>query len=705
MRNSKEKRRRHCLSRNTSLDLDLLAPENSTNFVSTQTLGQSYDDINVDYGHQVIVNQRRNTFGESDRKRNGSKTNDKQSMGQCRDNLIVGHKINEQENYVLENEEINEDLCGRGVIKARLRLAKLNTQDEPPAVSKPGILHRRNSIDSPTTSRNESENLLKSVAVQSNALKENQLGVARPRKKLSFKEPVECSKFLDLKSDTLPRATKFLEQYEEQRSGSLDFELESQAMRIVRTVGQAFEVCHKFNLQKNSLDNNDDHSDTPCEFTDKCSEISEDDDDRKKEEALPAAQLKRPSHLDIMPTSNFNFRKTSDNEDKSPSSPLSPGQEMQKLREQLEQQALQTREALSQLMLVREQLITETNARIEAQARTQQLLQQNRELLEHLASLGSYNESDRPGLTPATIGLAPQSPLSMMLSDANDPGSPLRKSFIHSTTSNNNNLASINQQLNNLGSINHQLNTLSQQLSGLNQQSQNLQNIQTLGNNFNAILPTMNNNLISQDLMQQQDLFQSNQELLNRLQALNIGFNSNSISNYSPKGSYMYSTNQLSPNNNSINMNLLSSPSSVGNLTPSPILNRSSYSSSPMEDSLGVSMERNLDRMSNESQFIRPLSQVGTMTTMDNDGKVKVVVPVAGEMTKVENNAKKTDKHVTLPDFVTLRVTDETGNVTNTRKISATPSFITRSTSEKVPNRSQIMSEVQRTAWARHTTK
>lgn len=44
----------------------------------------------------------------------------------------------------------------------------------------------------------------------------------------------------------------------------------------------------------------------------------------------------------------------------------------------------------------------------EKQARTQQLLQQNRELLEHLASLGGYNESDRPGLTQATIGLAPQ---------------------------------------------------------------------------------------------------------------------------------------------------------------------------------------------------------------------------------------------------------------------------------------------------------
>lgn len=37
------------------------------------------------------------------------------------------------------------------------------------------------------------------------------------------------------------------------------------------------------------------------------------------------------------------------------------------LRKQLEQQTLQTRQALAQLMLVREQLISETNARVEAQ--------------------------------------------------------------------------------------------------------------------------------------------------------------------------------------------------------------------------------------------------------------------------------------------------------------------------------------------------
>lgn len=75
--------------------------------------------------------------------------------------------------------------------------------------------------------------------------------------------------------------------------------------------------------------------------------------------------------------------------------------------------------------------MTETNARIEAQvltfshflllikiilyplnslqqARTQQLLQQNRELLEHIASLSGLNETDRSTLTPAAIGLAPQ---------------------------------------------------------------------------------------------------------------------------------------------------------------------------------------------------------------------------------------------------------------------------------------------------------
>lgn len=85
-----------------------------------------------------------------------------------------------------------------------------------------------------------------------------------------------------------------------------------------------------------------------------------------------------------------------------------------------------------------------------------------------------------------------------------------------------------------------------------------------------------------------------------------------------------------------------------------------------------------------ETQFIKPLAQVGTLTTTDSDGRVRVIVPVpsgaedAGDLLRA------------------LRLGDEfPRNVTS----------IQRSTSEKVPNRSELMSQVQRTAWARHTTK
>lgn len=40
------------------------------------------------------------------------------------------------------------------------------------------------------------------------------------------------------------------------------------------------------------------------------------------------------------------------------------------IKDQLQQQTQQTKQALAQLILVREQLLTETNARIEAQVRT-----------------------------------------------------------------------------------------------------------------------------------------------------------------------------------------------------------------------------------------------------------------------------------------------------------------------------------------------
>ncbi|XP_049546599.1 putative protein TPRXL [Anopheles darlingi] len=202
-----------------------------------------------------------------------------------------------------------------------------------------------------------------------------------------------------------------------------------------------------------------------------------------------------------------------------------------------------------------------------------------------------------------------------------------------------------------------------------------------------------------------------------------------------------------------------------------------------LDDGDGVSgtMMASGSGSSSSSPFIKPLSQVGTLTTIDTDGKVKVIVPMSDTQQKLDipaasvpsrksasfselpttNTATSSstgssttgtgtgttggsssasgsgtlsqgeagstrnvsilkdstrflhqpqqqqqqhyDKKTSIPSLVTLKVTDESGTVT--RKLPATPSFITRSTSEKVPNRSQIMSQVQRSQWARHTTK
>lgn len=361
-------------------------------------------------------------------------------------------------------------------------------------------------------------------------------------------------------------------------------------------------------------------------------------------------------------------------------------------------------------------------------------------------------------------------------------------------TSNNNNLATINQQINNLGNINQQLTSLSHQLSGLNQQSQNLQNLQSLqqqqtsptasaqqqqqqqltpptptGASGSSTYPTMSQlQSISNQLQQQQqqdalskDLFHVNQELLNRLQALNLNANATqatqqqtpSTAAATPHNSYFFvnplsctpatPTNTLGNNNNNgaasaFNF-LAASPAALNAsvaLSPSPLgtLNRNSFTGSSMlNEDLRLSIEQNLNNLEEQLKVAVSNGNLaglacggGSTGTRDTSRSSSTLDSPSSPRQRSSNNNispgsssqqsnstsnnnnnnsnsnNNNNARETRFNTVLLRVTDEAGHQ---RKLSATPSFITRSTSEKVPNRSQMMSQVQRTAWARHTTK
>ncbi|XP_048395000.1 carboxyl-terminal PDZ ligand of neuronal nitric oxide synthase protein isoform X2 [Stegostoma tigrinum] len=194
----------------------------------------------------------------------------------------------------------------------------------------------------------------------------------------------------------------------------------SQAMRIVRTVGQAFEVCHKLSLlhTEQPVDGEDDqrseesadNSSAPAQrLTEAEKEASEETDIDAIEPPLhdgSEANFSRGvTDLDAV-RKEQNLHKVEKFHDDSPSillatpkmllpsasqlpsgTPLSVHHQIQLLQQHLQQQQQQTQVAVAQVHLLKDQLAAEAAARIEAQARVHQLLLQNKDLLKHISLL------------------------------------------------------------------------------------------------------------------------------------------------------------------------------------------------------------------------------------------------------------------------------------------------------------------------------
>lgn len=119
------------------------------------------------------------------------------------------------------------------------------------------------------------------------------------------------------------------------------------------------------------------------------------------------------------------------------------------------------------------------------------------------------------------------------------------------------------------------------------------------------------------------------------------------------------------------------------------------HSQNSLTDSKDTSKDSSPTSSEEGVAFIMPLSHNGTLTATGEDGRMRLIVPVSPSPSS--------------SDVVSIKIEAPPESSGATLKVPDTDRInpagpITRSTSEKVPNRSEMMTAL-RAQWTRHTTK
>ncbi|XP_006623069.1 carboxyl-terminal PDZ ligand of neuronal nitric oxide synthase protein-like isoform X1 [Apis dorsata] len=481
----------------------------------------------------------------------------------------------------------------------------------------------------------------------------------------------------------------------------------SQAMRVVRTVGQAFEVCHKLSLNNATEERDRGEKEREREHGENHRDIYEDQDEIPNVQSQPSPSsvhkdisllgdtedsapeqttvpcLLRSHEVPATTASTSPIRQSPSGTVTSDCGGLLVGgeltalkHEIQLLRERLEQQSQQTRAAVAHARLLQDQLAAETAARVEAQARTHQLLMQNKELLEHISALvGHLREQERISSGHVT-------------SQSQLPGT----ATIQQTTTVPD-LSNIGQYQRTGGQNSPwELDPPSPYCSYPTDSLSYPGNLSTIGIQGNS----------------NTDQLQFQAQLLERLH--NISPYQPQRSPYNTPSPYTMGPSLLVPPNNI--------PTNSAQLSPNSMSLRvsqsNSFSSSPIMTHKLDNYIGNTENTEFKSTFIKPIPCTSernvnheTVGKQDRNNLHEEVPPIVLDPPPQGKRLETTPKHMptkeNLNDQISNKNVQKQKNLATILRTTGPPP--SRTTSARLPSRNDLMSEVQRTTWARHTTK